>query len=287
MSLRLEKPQPQPHLKITIGITLAVALFFAVRAEAETPAASMASAGVSEIQWKTVEDRDMTEISAITALDQVQSALQNLNSSRNCPQKASMTLGVPTAYYQEWVKEGVPEAALKKALAYEMNDPHAGDPKKAITNKEWMSIIDYTAPSNRQRLFVLNLKTGEVIKALVAHGRGSDNGTGKEAVKFSNANNSHATSPGFIKIGGHITSPSHGPAFHLEGLEARNSAVADRAVILHSAKYVSADFVQAHGYTGRSWGCPAVSPEMLKVLYTKNIPGSLLYGYTSEDASGA
>lgn len=282
MNITLEKPQPKPHLKITIGITLVVALFFAFRAEASAPATGSA-VEAKELAWNKVEDKSIIDIRAIVSLNESQAALSSLN-KKDCPQSSGSTLGVPSAFYSEWVKEGVPEAALKKALTYEMNDPHAGDKKKEITNKEWLTIIDYTAPSTEHRLFVLNLKTGEIIKSLVAHGKGSDDGTGKEAVKFSNANDSHATSPGFIKIGQHINSPSHGAAFHLEGLEDRNNAVSERDVILHSAKYVSADFVQAHGYTGRSWGCPAVSPEMLKVLYSKNIPGSLLYGYTSEDA---
>lgn|GEM_PF-2736855 len=183
----------------------------------------------------------------------------------------------------DWVKVGVPDTALKKALAYEANDPHADDKDKAITNKDWLTIIDYTAPSSQQRMFVINLKTGEVIKSFVTHGEGSDDGHGR-AVKFSNIDGSLQTTPGFLKIGDQFVSPTFGPAFKLQGLEDRNSAAESRLIIMHAADYTSSDFVKAHGSVGLSQGCPAVPPEMLKMLYSKNIPGSLLYGYTSDDA---
>lgn len=179
-------------------------------------------------------------------------------------------------FYSQWLRAGVPELALKNALAYE-------EKSKAITNKEWMMIADYTVPSSEQRLFVINLKTGLLIKTFVAHGRGSDDGHGN-AVRFSNRQDSLQTSPGFLKIGEHIVSPGYGAAFRLRGLEDRNSQVEKRLIILHGANYVSAD---DGGKVGLSEGCPAVSEEMIKLLYSKNIPGSLFYGYTPEDAQVA
>jgi hypothetical protein len=175
-------------------------------------------------------------------------------------------------FFTQWLKAGVPEVALKKALDYDQKS-------KIVTNKEWLMIADYTVPSSQQRLFVMNLKTGVLIKTFVAHGIGSDDGHGN-AVRFSNIEGSLQTSPGFLKIGEHMVSPGYGPAFRLQGLEDRNSLVEKRLIILHGANYVSA----VAGKVGLSEGCPAVSEEMIKLLYSKNIPGSLFYGYTPEDA---
>lgn len=277
--------QQMSQLKITVCISLMVTLFFAFRAEAEGAAVVESDAWGNpaiEMKWKKVDDITDANLQVVATFNQAARSLQQLQGN-SCLPPSETTLGVPNVYYNGWLKVGVPEKALRKALAYEMRDPHAGDAEKAISNKEWMTIIDYTAPSTESRMYVLNLKTGEVIKSLVAHGKGSDDGTGK-AVKFSNQDSSLQTSPGFLKISDHIVSPKHGPAFKLEGLEDRNSQVAKRAIILHSASYVSEAYVQQHGFTGRSWGCPAVSSQMLKVLYSKNISGSLLYGYTAEDA---
>lgn len=177
------------------------------------------------------------------------------------------------AFSTQWVKAGVSATALKNALSYDQSS-------KIITNKEWLMIADYTMPSSQQRLFIINLKTGLLIKTYVAHGIGSDDGHGN-AVRFSNQENSLQTSSGFLKIGEHIVSPGYGAAFRLEGLEDRNSQVKKRLIILHGANYVSAE---AGGKVGLSEGCPAVSEEMIKLLYSKNIPGSLFYGYTPEDA---
>lgn len=182
----------------------------------------------------------------------------------------------PIDFKDQWVAQGVPAHALDLALAYK---------NPQITNDTFLVIGDYTAPSTEQRLYLLNLKTGELAKSYMTHGEGSDDGSGTKAVRFSNIDNSLMTSPGFMRIGDPIVSHNYGPAFRLDGLEARNDLVAARMVILHAADYTSLKYIAAHdGHPGLSQGCPAMPPAMLQLLRSKNITGALFYAYTSEDA---
>jgi hypothetical protein len=183
----------------------------------------------------------------------------------------------PLSFRDQWVSQGVPARALDLALAFD-------DSHREITNKQWLVIADYTQADSAQRLFVLNLENGALIKTYVSHGEGSDDGSGLSAVRFSNTNDSLMTSPGFIRIGKPIQSPGYGPAFRLDGLEPRNDLVAKRKIIMHSADYTSSEFIKTYGHPGLSQGCPAIPPEVLSYLFTQKISGSLFYAYTPADA---
>ena len=64
-----------------------------------------------------------------------------------------------------------------------------------LLNDSIISIIDFSQPSNKKRLFIIDLKNYQVLfNTLVAHGRN----TGREwATSFSNLNSSFKSSPGF------------------------------------------------------------------------------------------
>lgn len=125
-----------------------------------------------------------------------------------------------------------------------------------LTNTSIISIIDFTEPSSKKRLFVLDLKHYKILfNTLVAHGRNSGRET---ATSFSNEAESFKSSPGF-----YITSETYqgknGFSLKLEGQEKGiNDNAYERGIVIHGANYVCQDYVNAQGFIGRSQGCPAV-----------------------------
>jgi hypothetical protein len=139
-----------------------------------------------------------------------------------------------------------------------------------------LAIADMTQPSTAKRLYLVDLRQRKLLmRTHVAHGQK----TGElMATSFSNENGSHKTSLGLYQVGERITSPKHGPALLLHGLDlGLNDQALAREVIMHGADYVSEEFIKANGRLGRSWGCPAVSradmPRMIDLLSG----GALLY----------
>ncbi len=179
-------------------------------------------------------------------------------------------------YIKDWLEEGVPYDALKKAIYYIEHDKEG-----RITNHEYMTVIDFTAPSTEQRMFLLNLESGEMQKSLAAHGARTG---GLKATNFSRSNkiNSNKTTPGFHKFS-EVYRGQHGLSYRLDGLEDRNSEARDKDVVVHAAKYATTAWIKKYGWLGRSQGCPAVSPDTMKKLLEKQLSGTLLYNYTILD----
>jgi hypothetical protein len=133
-------------------------------------------------------------------------------------------------------------------------------------------------PSTAQRLYIIDMDAKKVVlRTWVAHGQNSGDLT---ATKFSNRDDSHETSLGLYRVGAKITSPKHGPALLLDGLDKGvNDKALAREVIIHGAEYVSAPFIASHGRLGRSWGCPAVPPGDMARIIELLAEGGLLYVY--------
>jgi hypothetical protein len=146
-----------------------------------------------------------------------------------------------------------------------------------VTNPRVLTVIDYTLPSITPRLWVLDLASGAVVhRELVAHGRGSGDSL---ATSFSNQVGSHKSSLGLfvtdIAYVGH-----NGYSLRLRGLDAGiNDRAYAREIVIHGAGYVSDAFARALGQLGRSWGCPAVRPEIARTLIDEIKGGSVLYAY--------
>ncbi len=144
--------------------------------------------------------------------------------------------------------------------------------KKTNENPEYALFIDMSIPSNEKRLFLVQLDSKKIIySTYVAHGKGS--GESKDAVYFSDKNGSHCTALGLYKVGKNYKG-KHGDSFELIGLEKSNANALERSIVIHSASYVSEQFIKAEGRCGNSWGCPAISSEALKKLkpfFQKNI----------------
>lgn len=146
-----------------------------------------------------------------------------------------------------------------------------------ITNKNVLTLIDFSQPSSVKRLFVLDTETGAVIfKTLVAHGRNS----GKEwATNFSNTASSFASSLDFYTTAD-IYNGVHGISLRLNGCEKGfNDNASKRAVVMHGADYVSETFIAQNGYLGRSLGCPAVPVAFSNKIINVIKGGSCMFIY--------
>lgn len=148
------------------------------------------------------------------------------------------------------------------------------------SNEDIVTIIDFSKPSTEKRLFILDLEKQKVLyHTYVAHGKN----TGQNmATKFSNNKGSNQSSLGLFRTAESYQG-KHGYSLRLDGLEEGfNDNARSRAVVMHSASYVSEGFIQKHGRLGRSWGCPALPVELSKEIIDLIKGGSCLYIYADD-----
>lgn len=145
--------------------------------------------------------------------------------------------------------------------------------------KPIIAICDFSKPSDQKRFFVIDLVQKKILAyTYVAHGKNSGE---KMATSFSNQPESLKSSLGFFKVGQPIATLKHGMSLVLDGLEkGKNDNARAREIIMHGATYVSEKFVQQYGYTGKSFGCPALPQDVMKDMLPLLANGSLLYIYT-------
>lgn len=138
-----------------------------------------------------------------------------------------------------------------------------------------IAVADMTRPSNEKRLFIIDLDSRKLLlRTWVAHGKNSGE---LYCTSVSNTSGSLQTSKGLYRVGQKIISPKHGDALLLHGLDAGvNSAALQREIIIHAADYVGTDFIAKHGRLGRSFGCPAVAPEVMPQVVDL-LEGQLLF----------
>jgi L,D-transpeptidase catalytic domain len=128
--------------------------------------------------------------------------------------------------------------------------------ERKVLNNSILSIIDFSLPSNKKRLFIIDMDNYKVLfHTLVSHGRN----TGHEwATSFSNQNESFKSSPGFF-VTRETYQGKNGYSLKLEGMERGiNDKAYERGIVIHGAPYVSDAIANAGGFIGRSHGCPAV-----------------------------
>lgn len=152
--------------------------------------------------------------------------------------------------------------------------------EQSISRSDVITIIDFSLPSSKERLWVLDIIHGKVLfHCLVSHGLNSGD---LMAEKFSNIPGSNASSPGFYSTGETYIG-KHGYSLKLDGLEMGiNDKVRTRAIVMHGADYVSDEFIMRHGRLGRSFGCPAVPQELSKEIIQTIRGGSCLFIYVSK-----
>jgi hypothetical protein len=145
-----------------------------------------------------------------------------------------------------------------------------------------LAIVDFSQPSNAKRLYVIDLNTYQLVyNTYVAHGMK----TGKvKATSFSNKQSSNKSSLGFY-VTGNAYQGSNGYSLRLQGMEKGiNDGAMRRGIVIHGADYVCEGLIESQGYIGRSWGCPAVAPEISQPLIDLLKEGSCLFIYAPTTA---
>jgi len=163
---------------------------------------------------------------------------------------------------------------FNKAMRGYLNLQAAG---KLSDHKELLTIADFTQSSTRPRLWVIDLKAHKLrFNTYVAHGQGSGDDF---ATTFSNSEGTHASSIGFY-VTADTYNGEHGNSLRLIGVDnGFNDAAFDRGIVMHAANYVSKDLIDQQGRLGRSWGCPAIAPELAQPIINLIKDGTCLFIY--------
>ena len=146
-----------------------------------------------------------------------------------------------------------------------------------LPRPELLTVIDYSRPSVDPRFWVFDLSARKLLfEERVAHGKNSGN---RYATKFSNVESSLQTSLGLF-VTRDVYQGKHGKSLRLDGLEPGvNDRALGRAIVIHAAAYVSDDAIRRLGYLGRSWGCPALSPEAASSVIDALQGGSAIFAF--------
>ena len=129
-----------------------------------------------------------------------------------------------------------------------------------LWRRDIAGVADFALPSSLPRLHFANLENGTVRSFLVTHGKGSDPDHDGFLHWFSNEPGSLATSRGaYISYEWYVG--KYGVSIRLGGLDADNSNVLQRAIVMHAAPYAAPAMLEKFGKLGRSDGCLAMAPD--------------------------
>jgi len=151
----------------------------------------------------------------------------------------------------------------------------------SIKNKGILTIIDYSKPSTEKRFYVIDIENKKLLyKCLVAHGKNTGE---NDAEYFSNDAESLKSSLGFF-LTAETYNGNNGYSMKLDGLEKGiNDNARIREIVIHGADYVSDSYAKKYGRLGRSWGCPALPPELAKEIIDKIANGSCIFIYGKDE----
>ena len=180
--------------------------------------------------------------------------------------------------------ESLPEILLRQApglhaeaLELAFRAVESATREGLVARRELLTVIDYSLPSTEPRLFVFDVERRVVVlRELVAHGKNSGENL---TTRFSNEERSLATSLGlFVTEGTYMG--GNGYSLRLNGLDRGfNDHAMSRAIVMHGAPNVSELMARKFGRLGRSWGCPAVSPQVATKLIDTLKDGSPIFAY--------
>lgn len=172
------------------------------------------------------------------------------------------------------IAPGLNQQALRHALAaMQCAVNHGAEPARRL------AVIDYSRPSTERRLWIFDLQRKRLLlRDFVAHGRQSGENFAKS---FSNRLGSNQTSLGLFRTAESYRG-KHGYSLRMDGLEpGLNDLARERAIVIHGADYVSPRLVQSQGRIGRSLGCPAVRPEVARMVVDQLKGGQFLFAWHS------
>lgn len=158
---------------------------------------------------------------------------------------------------------------------------HAKAVSEGLTSRMYLTIIDYSLPSDRRRLWLVDLGTNEVLMhEHVAHGSGSG------AVwpsAFSNRSGSLQSSVGTFITGSSYTGV-RGLSVRLRGLEPGiNDRALARGIVIHGTPNVSPARALLRR-VGRTEGCPAVSRAAARKLVRLIADGVVVFAWYPDKA---
>jgi hypothetical protein len=156
------------------------------------------------------------------------------------------------------------------------------DTEGKLKNPNIVTIADYSQSSNKKRLYVIDLKNRKLLfNTYVAHGRN----TGDEyARSFSNKEGSLKSSLGFYVTENPIVCSHTGFSLLINGVEKGfNDHAVKRAIIIHAADYATENFIKKYGRLGRSFGCPALPPDLNKPIIETIKGGTCLFIYNPDN----
>lgn len=160
-------------------------------------------------------------------------------------------------------------------LALEARDCAAASGRAAAAPR--LAVIDYSRPSTEPRLWLLDVESGRVLAVEhVAHGRGSGE---NQATRFSNVEGSFQTSLG-LYVAAETYHGGNGYSLRLDGLDPGfNDRARERLIVIHGARYVDPLLAARQGRLGRSFGCPALRPEIAGEVIDLLKDGQLVFAY--------
>ena len=178
-----------------------------------------------------------------------------------------------------------PNAFLRQGLRAKVLEKGLQAYNVALANGETRSsiftIIDFELPSTDKRLWVIDLESGELLHhEQVTHGQNSDrNNDGRvDPNGLSNRNRSRQSNIGLLKTAEtYHSSKFGGTSLRMDGLEEGfNDRARQRAIVMHPADYAD---VRPGQQPGRSWGCPALDPDVSGDIIKTIKNGTLIFQY--------
>ncbi len=165
---------------------------------------------------------------------------------------------VTTVYQTAKLQQaGLDLAVFQKAVTGFINLKLAN---KLPQNSSVITVVDFTQSSRQKRMWIVDVLAKQLLlNTWVAHGQGSGDDMAKQ---FSDNNESHQSSLGFY-LTDDVYMGKHGRSLRLDGLdEGFNRNARTRDIVVHAADYVGETAIEKMGRLGRSFGCPAVAPEV-------------------------
>jgi len=147
---------------------------------------------------------------------------------------------------------------------------------RRVAHHDRLAIVDFSQPSAKPRMQLVDVDSGRIQEFLVAHGSGSDPGHTGFLHRFSNQPDSNASSQGAFVTANYYVG-KHGRSQRLLGLDPTNNNALERAIVVHGAWYAEADMIGAHGKLGRSQGCFAVGDSQLAHVFEHLGTGRMIY----------